>query len=136
MRALQFMFFWVCTLCVYSLTSLGILGVWAWNNPAFPAEAECIITKDQYTKALAATGQEELPFDAAKMKAVVGQLVKRTQNNGFDSVKADSFSVFGFSREQQIVRLVYWDKGCYVHDGLLSVANFVRLLQSAEGPDI
>lgn len=40
MRALQFLFGWVVTLCVFSLTSLVILGIWSWTDPAFPAEEE------------------------------------------------------------------------------------------------
>jgi hypothetical protein len=130
MRALQFLFAWVVTLCVFSLTSLAILGVWAWNNPAFPAE-KCVVQRAQFNRLMVASGHPlliEFPEDLSRRFIIGWNKVVRKP-----AIDATADAVIVYDNENSpTFRIVVLKQGCLVDNYDIPAQGFWAVIKSMD----
>ncbi len=133
MRALHAIWVAAMTLALFSLTSSAIFAVWAFNNPAFPAEAKCIITSEQFFKYVASTGDymdpQEMP---PKHRA---GFIRAFNEAPPKSGPADGVTVFQH-KEIPMLQVVFTKGKCYASSFQMPMPAFLGMLQRSQGDAI
>ena len=133
MRVVQWAFTFAVTVCVFSLVAAVGLALWvAWAEPLKAQEAECIISRETYTRHSIAAGHESLgDMPQRQVPAFIAAF-----NANPPAVKpSDAVVVFRWAEEQPVYRLAFFMKNCLVDVYDLPAPVLMRMLGEARQGD-